>query len=446
MLNHISVDGFKSLTNFHLDLSPGLNVLVGPNGSGKTNVISFFEFLGNLQEMPVSEAICKSGGAGSVFTKAGEHSYRADMRCKVKGNIRINKQRVLFYQYSFTIGIHETFDSIGYHAQRLEVKYRTVITRPDKVPKKMDLDVEVMHEVGEKEPKAIIHSIDRRKIRSRYSYITHHGFDPSKEFIKSQIETMLAETVGFDYSLVEGLRYVFDEWKDVASDLRGGKTFNIVPSSVRTAEDSAKAPGMGSDGSGLYATLFAIKKGEDSRSRGHLLRRRERVNFVSRTTLPAVLKYMQLANDSIKKIDVINNPFDNQLQVRVWIGGVTESTVLPLSAMSDGTIKWLSLVTIILTTQSIFSIEEPENYLHPLMQAEILKIMRSSLRDDRFILMSTHSETLLNNATPDEVVVVEFKNGKTSARRPGNADDITREIQATGFGLGYYYIAGSFDE
>lgn len=446
MLNQIIVDGFKSLTDFVLTLSPGLNVLVGPNGSGKTNIISFFEFLGNLQEMPVSEAICNAGGAGSVFTKIGENSYRAGMRCRVSGNVRLTKRRILFYRYTFTIGIHETFESIGYHSQRLEVKYRTVNTKPDKVPKEMDLDVEILHDIKEQEPRTTIHALDRRKIRSRYGYITRRHPNPTKNDIKSQMASMLNEMVGFDDSLVEALRYFFDEWHAIYSDLRGGQVFNIVPSSVRTPEDSAKAPGISSDGSGLYATLYAIKKRESARARRRFLRRRDRVSFVPMTTLSTVLKYTQLANDSIKKIDVINNPFDNQLQVRVWIQGETESTVLPLSAMSDGTIKWLSLVTIILTTRSIFSIEEPENYLHPLMQAEILKVMRTSLRDDHFILMSTHSETLLNNAIPDEVVVVEFKEGKTSARRPGNAEDIAREIQATGFGLGYYYIAGCLDE
>ena len=59
MINYVKVDGFKSLIDFKLVLNTGLNILVGPNGSGKTNVISFFDFLGNLQEMTVSDEILK---------------------------------------------------------------------------------------------------------------------------------------------------------------------------------------------------------------------------------------------------------------------------------------------------------------------------------------------------------------------------------------------------
>ena len=38
--------------------------------------------------------------------------------------------------------------------------------------------------------------------------------------------------------------------------------------------------------------------------------------------------------------------------------------------------------------------------------------------------MSTHSETILNNAFPDEIIITEFKDGATFAKRCANADDI----------------------
>ena len=69
MIRKISVDGFRSLTDFELVIDPGLNILVGPNGSGKTNIISFFEFLSAIVSNPVSEAVSILGGAGSIFRK-----------------------------------------------------------------------------------------------------------------------------------------------------------------------------------------------------------------------------------------------------------------------------------------------------------------------------------------------------------------------------------------
>ena len=51
----------------------------------------------------------------------------------------------------------------------------------------------------------------------------------------------------------------------------------------------------------------------------------------------------------------------------------------------------------------------------------------------------------MNNASPNEIIITEFKDGSTSAKRCSNAYDINEEIKNTGFGLGYYYIAGSIE-
>jgi predicted ATPase len=72
MIKYVDVSGFKTLSNFQMDLQSGLNILVGPNGAGKTNIISFFEFLGLMMNMNIADAINEAGGAGSIFRKSGE--------------------------------------------------------------------------------------------------------------------------------------------------------------------------------------------------------------------------------------------------------------------------------------------------------------------------------------------------------------------------------------
>ena len=122
---------------------------------------------------------------------------------------------------------------------------------------------------------------------------------------------------------------------------------------------------------------------------------------------------------------------------------------MPLSAMSDGTIKWLSLVTAILTSPTIFSIEEPENFLHPWMQAEITRIMRDHITEKRvksFVLMTTHSESLINAANPEEIIIVDLIEGKTIARRIKSLKLIKDEISKSGFGLGHFYFTNSIQD
>lgn len=444
MIDQVRVNGFKSLADFTLDVKPGLNILVGPNGSGKTNIIQFFKLLGDLQEMPVSDAICNAGGVGSVFTKIGEDSFVGGITCCVTGNLSISNKRYLYYRYTFAIALYDLYKPIAYAMQRLEVKFLDSIPSPREEQLNMDMDIEVTRDNENEQPIVSIRNLDRRKIRSEFP---RYSSKTTKAEAHEQISRMLSERVGNEESILHGLRFEFDESRAISSDLSGGKEFNIVPSLVRIPEDSAKPPGITNNGSGLYATLYAINNRNKSKASSHrMVYRRNRARFLPRTTMKKVLEYMQLANESVKKITVLNNPFDNQLQIRLWLEGDKESTVLPLSAMSDGTVKWLSLITIILTTKMNYSIEEPENYLHPLMQAEILNVMRANLRGGCFVLLSTHSETLLNNAKPNEVVIVEFTEGRTIARRPKNTSAIQEEIRRTGFGLGYYYIAGSLDE
>lgn len=48
-LQHIKLAGFRSIREMSLDLAP-LNILIGANGAGKSNFISFFKFMNKLQE------------------------------------------------------------------------------------------------------------------------------------------------------------------------------------------------------------------------------------------------------------------------------------------------------------------------------------------------------------------------------------------------------------
>lgn len=50
-LRELSLSGYKSIRELRsLRLDPGLNVLIGANGSGKTNFIKFFELLGHMMD------------------------------------------------------------------------------------------------------------------------------------------------------------------------------------------------------------------------------------------------------------------------------------------------------------------------------------------------------------------------------------------------------------
>jgi predicted ATPase len=59
-MDFIEIEGFKSIKSAKVPLSP-INILIGANGSGKSNFIQFFEFLNQLYDRKLSEYVALRG-------------------------------------------------------------------------------------------------------------------------------------------------------------------------------------------------------------------------------------------------------------------------------------------------------------------------------------------------------------------------------------------------
>lgn len=66
MLKQIHIAGWKSIKDQRLELRP-LNVIIGANGAGKSNLISFFRLLRAVAENSVQPLIARAGGASAVL-------------------------------------------------------------------------------------------------------------------------------------------------------------------------------------------------------------------------------------------------------------------------------------------------------------------------------------------------------------------------------------------
>jgi predicted ATPase len=66
MLKSITIEGFKSIKQEQISLG-ALNVLIGANGSGKSNFISFFRFIQQMTSGSLQEYVGRSGGADALL-------------------------------------------------------------------------------------------------------------------------------------------------------------------------------------------------------------------------------------------------------------------------------------------------------------------------------------------------------------------------------------------
>ena len=66
-LDWITIEGFKSIKRIErLHLNP-INVLIGSNGSGKSNFIGLFSFLREIRAGRLQEYVIRSGGADKIL-------------------------------------------------------------------------------------------------------------------------------------------------------------------------------------------------------------------------------------------------------------------------------------------------------------------------------------------------------------------------------------------
>ena len=61
-LKSITVNGFRSIKEMDLELGP-INVCIGANGSGKSNLIAFFKLLNELMGGRLQEYVATTGRA-----------------------------------------------------------------------------------------------------------------------------------------------------------------------------------------------------------------------------------------------------------------------------------------------------------------------------------------------------------------------------------------------
>ena len=84
-LDHIEIEGFKSIRSLRLQLGP-VNVLIGQNGAGKSNFISFFRMLNELIEERLQLYVARSGGANALLYYGAKTTPEISARMFFKRN------------------------------------------------------------------------------------------------------------------------------------------------------------------------------------------------------------------------------------------------------------------------------------------------------------------------------------------------------------------------
>lgn len=355
MLEFIRLYGYKSFRTLELTLGP-INVLIGANGSGKSNFLSLFTMLNHMMREELQLYVAKAGGADRIL-----HYGQ-----KVTQSMRID----LWF-------LRDTNVANGYSCHLVPANERLL----------------VKHEATYFQN---FHDLPRR-YESYIQECAHHSI-----FEESQLPRW-AKTPGAGTSRVAA--YVFDaisSWQvyhfhDTSDSARVKQMCNIL-------ENRYLLP----DAANLAAYLYFL---------------REAYPEHYRTIVETVRLVAPFFSDFILR----PHPFDPEMIRLEWRERGSDLT-FGANALPDGMLRFICLATLFLQPPhklpAIIALDEPELGLHPYAIALLAQMVRSAAQHTQVIL-ATHSVSLVNQFTPEEILVVERVNGASTIRRL-ERDEIAR--------------------
>jgi predicted ATPase len=333
-----------------------LNVLIGPNGSGKSN---FIEAIGLLRATPTDllAAIREGGGVGAWLWK-GEPDARAEV------------DAVLSYRESSEWNLRHSLSFIEVKA-RLEL----VDERIENEKTAPGSDRPFFY-FGYERGRPMLNVKDARRVLRR------EDIDPQQSVLSQRK----------DPDQYPELTFVGDAY----SSIRLYRDWNFGRRSSPRRPQPADLP-----------TDFLR---EDTQNLGLILNRFRRDVATKRALIEALQQIFEGIVDFSVQIE--GGTVQIFLEEERW--------AIPATRLSDGTLRWLALLAVLLdpSPPPLICIEEPELGLHPDLMPTLARLLKEASERTQ-IVVTTHSEILVDafTDTPEAVLICEREDGCTTLRR-----------------------------
>jgi predicted ATPase len=389
MIRHLEVKNFKSLRQVSLDLER-CNLLVGPNMSGKSNVVAVFRFL-NKMVSPASGvyglpyALDSQGGFAELQWRGAD----ADLiSISLEGDFPPSKDREQPQRWEYKL------EFVGTRQGTVRVQEETLClgNGPSQG---------VLIEKHPAEDCRVIASPSRGKI--------------------SEVRESNRSALEFDIPDWEGnlLRNTF----------RLVNFFRLIPALMKQVNSVAAPSFLGENGDNLSAWLMLIQ-----------------------TRFPESFDLIQsAAKDILPDLESLFTWPTQQSTVFTASRERFLKTAVPIRHMSDGEICFIGLLSLLFAPAELaaplYCIEEPENHLHPRMFEPLVGLLRQ-VQDHLGlgapqILATTHSLQLVDAMKLEELIVVEKREGATILTRSSGSEGLRELLGREDVGLGDLYYSGA---
>lgn len=330
----ITIEGFKSISSAEVELRP-INVLIGANGSGKSNFIGAFGFLQAIRAGQLQDYVARAGGAERILHFGARVTDRLKIQVYFQNSIN---------QYEIVLSPTDS-DQLYPYTETLFYWNRDRYPRPYNTP--------LIRLGGEA------------------------GISGSSGRIGTHVKTHLD-------------RWRIYHFHDTSSNSPFKKTGDVHDNRF-----------LRPDGSNLAPFLYFLR--EKHSNEYDLIRRT--VQFAAPFLEDFSLEPLALNPDKIRL---------------EWRHKGSDA-YFDASAFSDGTLRFIALTTLFLQPKvlrpSVVLLDEPELGLHPLAIALFASLVKSAAANDTQVILATQSPRLLDEFTPEDVLVAERANGGTEFKR-----------------------------
>lgn len=134
-----------------------------------------------------------------------------------------------------------------------------------------------------------------------------------------------------------------------------------------------------------------------------------------------IKEWLDLFIPGFENIEIVSSDLSGTDTLVMYEKGMKKPFTKDL--LSDGTYNILALLTAVYQSDEpqFLCIEEPENGLHPKVIRELVHFFREACETKgHYIWLNTHSQTLVSELTPEEIILVNKKKGETVIKQLKN--------------------------
>lgn len=324
MIESIDIQGYKSIKDLKLKLKP-INIFIGANGSGKSNLLLFFELLNKIYDQKLESYVALGSGIEKMLYCGSKVTDEIHAHIYFAENVN---------EYSFTI--QKSADNrFVFTEEKLWYKHRP-------------------QDISNYKTEACVKDDDSYWARYIRAYLNsfkkYHFHDTSNNspFTKT--------------SHIENDIYLLYE-----------------------------------KGENLAAFLFNIRKTNTIVY--------NRIVKVIQSVAPYFSDFFLKSND--------------EGYIRLLWQDKFSSTTYGVNDLSDGTIRFIALVTLFLQPNlpETIIIDEPELGLHPFAIAKLAGLISSAAAKGCQVIIATQSTDLISHFKPEDIVTIDQKDGESKFNR-----------------------------